>query len=585
MTKRRNSMRAACKRIHHTLNEWITALDKSHLEWLGIVLIGILLAPILYLKEGCVFEFHDQLDETILSYVFAARYPGAQVYEQMMNGLPAEGLKPSAVLFVLLYRLFPVFWAFFLQYVIVLVSAFYGMYACVKRLGKSSIAAFLSATVFCMLPFRPVYGLSVMGVPLLLICILNLRDGCGRKKGFALLGILYFALTTNLVLIGYVALFVMAAFWLYELVAKRKNDKAIFLAGGLLLLIYGIENFDLVKQLFTESAFVSHREEWVIYGNSFWDNLRECLKTGMFHAYSYHKYMWLPVGLAALMLLVKRKEPENGKQLKYMGVIVCWIFLLSLLYAFFAGQQVAEFKNHMSGMLKSFQFDRFYWALPAAWHLLFGLALAAIFTGIKKRSALLGVAVTAALYLPTLLFVTKDSIFYQNINQINNGSVTGYMTWEGIYAEDVMSDIEETIGRDMSEYRVASLGMCPVVPLMHGFYTIDGYSNNYALSYKHAFREIIAGEMEQNETIESYFDTWGSRCYLFYSQWGTYYKLAKTANAQINEIALDFDKMREMGCEYLFSAADITCAEELGLEPIGIFESETSWWKIWVYRL
>lgn len=590
-TKRRISMRTVCKRIHHTLNTWITFLDKSHLEWLGIVLLGILLAPILYLGEGCVFEFHDQLDETILSYVFAARYPGAAVYEQMMNGLPAAGLKPSAVLFVLLYRLFPAFQAFLLQYVLVLASAFYGMYACVKRLGKSSIIAFLSATAFCMLPFRPVYGLSVVGVPLLIACILNLRDACRPdckwiKMLLSLLGILYFALTTNLVLIGYVALFVIGVFWLWQLIARHKNDKALLLSGGLLLLVYGIVNFDLVKQLFTESAFISHREEYVIYGNSFWNNLLDCLKTGAFHAYSYHKYMWIPVGIAVVLLLVlRKKEKENGQILKMMGIIAAWIALFMLLYSLLASEQMAALKNSFGGMLKSFQFERFCWALPAAWHLLFGLALTVIFVSIKKKSALLAALVVAVLYLPTLLLITKDSIFYQNVNQINNGSRTGYMTWEGIFAEDVMSEIEETIGREMSEYRVASLGMCPAVSLMHGFYTIDGYSNNYPLSYKHEFREIIAGEMEQNETIEIYFDTWGSRCYLFYSQWGTYYKLAKTANAQIDEIALDFDKMREMGCEYLFSAADITCAEELGLEPIGVFESETSWWKIWVYRL
>lgn len=174
-------MKSACKKIGQTVNKWIEFLDKSHLEWLGILLIGILIAPILYLGEGCVFEFHDQLDETILSYVFAARYPGAQIYEQMMNGMQTEGLKPSAILFVPLYRMFPALYAFVIQYTIVLTSAFYGMYACVKRIGKSSLMAFLSATTFCMIPFFPVYGLSVMGVPMLLACVMNLRDVWGLQ--------------------------------------------------------------------------------------------------------------------------------------------------------------------------------------------------------------------------------------------------------------------------------------------------------------------------------------------------------------------------------------------------------------------
>ncbi len=584
-------MKAVGKQIHSRLNTWIDFLDKCHLEWLGILFIGILAAPIVYLGQGCVFEFHDQLDETILSYVFAARYPGAEIYEQMMNGLPAEGLKPSAALFVLLYRLFPVFYAFLLQYVIVLCSAFYGMYACVRRLGSSNIIAFLCAAAFCMLPFRPIYGLSVMGVPLLLACILNLGEAKGQEKKtffylINLAGIAYFALTTNLVLIGYVVLTVIAVFYVVQLVFYRKHDKVLLLSGGMLLLIYGILNFDLVKQLFTSASFVSHREEYVIYGNSFWNNFMDMLKTGTFHAYSYHKYMWLPVAIAMIVLFVlKKRQKDRDVLLKYMAVTAAWILAFMVLYAFFASDMVANFKNQMGGMIKSFQFERFCWALPAAWHLLFGLALAAIWKCIKEKSSLLAAAVIAILYLPTLLYVTKDSIFWQNVNQMNNGNRTGYMTWESIYAEDVMSNIEKQIGRDMTEYRVASLGMCPVVSLMHGFYTIDGYSNNYPLEYKQEFRKILEGEMQRNDSIEAYFNTWGSRCYLFYSQWGTYYKLAKTANAQIDELHLDIEQMKEMGCEYLFSAAEITCYEELGMTPEGVFESESSWWKIWVYHL
>ena len=60
-----------------------------------------------------------------------------------------------------------------------------------------------------------------------------------------------------------------------------------------------------------------------------------------------------------------------------------------------------------------------------------------------------------------------------------------------------------------------SLGISPAPALMHGFYTVDGYSNNYPLEYKHRFREVIAPEIEKNEEVRVYFDTWGNRCYLF----------------------------------------------------------------------
>jgi len=168
-------MKLKVKEGYKKIKNFIDCVDRWHLEWFGILLLGILMAPILYLGEGCVFDFHDQLDETLLSYVFAARYPGAEVYEQMMNGLPATGLKPSAVLFIPLYSILPVWWAFIVQYAVVTAAAFFGMYASVKKVTGSSIIAFLCGAAFSMLPTRPVYGLSVVGLPLCFYCILKIR--------------------------------------------------------------------------------------------------------------------------------------------------------------------------------------------------------------------------------------------------------------------------------------------------------------------------------------------------------------------------------------------------------------------------
>ncbi len=583
-------MKIACKKLGNTLNNFILFLDKSPLFFLGFPLIAVLFAPILYLGEGCVFEFHDQLDETLLSYVFSARYPGADVFTQMMNGLPAEGLKPSAVLFVPLYRLFPVWTAFVLQYAIILGTAFFTMYFSVKKIGKSSIIAFLSATLFAMLPFRPVYGLSVVGLPLLLISILSLGEKSRIKKSLGVLGVLYFGLSTNLVLIGYVMLAGIGVSYLVILIGKKKHNATLFISGITLFITYCLTNFDLIRQLLPffgtkHGSYISHREEYVVYGNPFLKNLKDMLDNGIFHAYSFHKYMWIPVLIGLILIWLSRKD-ESLKRLRtcflcFFGSLVSFIFL----YAFLAGEWVADLKNQLGGMLKSFQFERFCWALPALWHLLFALALCVIFYKISKKTRLVALAVTIILYLPSLIYVARYSIFYQNINQINNGSATSYMTWESIYAKEVMCEIEDTIGRNMSEYRVASLGISPVVPLMHGFYTIDGYSNNYSLEYKHAFREIIARDIADSPVIASYFDTWGSRCYLFHSDWGTNYRISKKDNLTLSELHFDFDKMKALGCDYLFSAAKITCPEKYNLTFLGSFENEESYWRIWVYEL
>ena len=165
------------------------------------------------------------------------------------------------------------------------------------------------------------------------------------------------------------------------------------------------------------------------------------------------------------------------------------------------------------------------------------------------------------------------------------------MSWADYFAEDLMREIDAAIyektGLTKEQYRVASLGMCPAPALEAGFYCIDGYSNNYSLEYKHEFREIIEKELEKCPEMQVYFDTWGSRCYLFTSESRNYYYRSKYDSFRYEDLELNTEKMREMGCKYLFSAAEIEKenAERLGIELFDAFETEESYYRIWVYGM
>lgn len=175
---------------------------------------------------------------------------------------------------------------------------------------------------------------------------------------------------------------------------------------------------------------------------------------------------------------------------------------------------------------------------------------------------------------------------YMNVNQINNGSgITGYISWESFYAEDLMEEIETAIGRDMDSYRIVHLGINTTPALIHGFYTIDGYSTNYPLEYKHKFRQIIEKELEKNEQTRLYFDEWGSRCYLFNGATGNAHMLGKREHIVYENLEFNMEALKELNCEYLFSCGEILNAEELGMEFLGYFETEKSYWGIFLYKI
>ena len=607
--------------------------------------------PHMWLGQGSVFTVHDQLDESMMNYVLTARHFGADTIPEMLNGINASGLAPSAVLFMLFYVVLPPFYAFLLSYLIMFLCGFWGMYLAVKELTDSSILAAGCAGCFCMLPLYPVYGLSQMGIPLVLYAFLCLW----RKKhvGLSLGLILLFALTSHLVYTGYVVLGITAL-----AVILTKGNRRIL--GGFVLLVtayVGINHRLFAEILFGQAEYVSHREEMVNAAMPFVETVWYVFTSSSQHAFTYHKKLILPIVMLLVLGAVFYRKLENSAKRRFwiaFGGFV-FLFLIAVFYGICKSEPVVRWKNSVSGFLHYFQMERVYWLYPAGWYMELALAFSIWWTmarqsliwqgevqqeisgqvtvqrevmqqevmqqevmqqeamqqEVTQQEAMqqevtqqakarymtgrVGLAVAfpvicilafIAVLLPTANTILHNSYFYMNVNQYNNGSgITGYISWESYYAEELMAQIENAIGREMSEYRVAHLGISPAPALMHGFYTVDGYSNNYPLEYKHAFRRVIAAELEQAPDTAVYFDTWGNRCYLFNSQTGNYWMLKKGNGAQYEGLVFDMEALRELGCEYLLSGAEIVDAERMGLIDRGYFETEDSYWGIWLYEL
>lgn len=586
MNRIKNGWKSICDRTETLL----LRMDSLPLWWLGILVMIVFFTPYFMLGDGCIFEINDQLDESIMNYVLPAKHlwDGSMIYPEMLNGVNASGMQPAAVLFLPLYCLLPVRTALLIQYGICFFLAFLGMYLLVKEITDSSILAVVAGGCFCVLPLYPVYGLSEFGIPLIMYGFLCLWK---RKRLLpAILIAVLFGVTSHLVYTGYVVL----GFWLLALLYalyKRQRNKWIWIGFGVLLITYILVNRALVLEiLLGNSSYVSHREEMVSAAMPFWETFLDVFQNSAQHASSLHKYLILPI--VVLLILGAFCKKESKEKSIYRAAVGIFLLLIgiALFYAGCHSAVVVFWKNSITGFLHYFQIDRFYWLYPALWYLEFALAAAVLWkTEIHKNGKQLltvKIVVMVICLLPTLRLLKVNSNMYVNVNQINNGSeITGYISWRSWFAEDLMQELEDAIGRDKNLYRVAHLGVSPVAALMHGFYTVDGYSNNYPLEYKHSFRRVIADELEKNLEIKSYFDQWGNRCYLFNSITGNYMRLQKGNDLVYEGLDFDMDALRELGCEYLFSGAEIADADRMGMDLVGYYETEDSYWGIWLYAL
>ncbi len=591
------NMRSSGK-FSEKINNGIAALDKAPLWWTGLVLAAVFFYPIMVLGEGSVFPCHDQLDESLMLYVLNGRHmlEGLSIFPEMMGGITVDGVEASALLFVPLYRFLPTFFAYLIQYAAVSLTGFFGMYFCVKEITESSILSMLMAGCFFMLPLYPIYGLSVWGIPMVLYAFLKLYQQKHIVRQLILLA--YFAWTSHLAYTGYavIALYAIAVFWLWI----RKRPVKWVAAGWLeLFLFYAFINRNLIREFFFGVGdYVSHRTEMVNSSMPFFRTIRDVFFNSAQHAPSCHKYLILPIIVLLIGEGIFQKDFEKKEKNRYFSAVFLFLFLIgiSVFYGICKSAPVVAFKNSTEGILHSYQMERFYWLYPALWYLEFGVVFSLwwnhepigragrVFNLCNGRLSKL--LILLLLLFPTIHEITYQSVFYMNVNQINNGSeVTGYIPWESYYAEDLMQELEDAIGREMSDYRIGHLGICPAPALKHGFYTIDGYSSNYSLEYKHRFRKVIAAELEKAPETKTYFDTWGCRCYLLNGATGNLWMLGKQDEIVYEDLDFDMEALKELDCEYLFSCGEIRNAEELGLEFMGYYETKTSYWGVWLYQV
>lgn len=199
------------------------------------------------------------------------------------------------------------------------------------------------------------------------------------------------------------------------------------------------------------------------------------------------------------------------------------------------------------GALKGFQANRVLWLSPCLWYFILGCSLLLLTeqlperdtgaekTGNGRRNGVIpGIIVMAAMLLTvaTAGKILLESNLKPNLQKLVNRNYAA-MSFRDYYAVDVLDQVQEYLrentGEEPQDYRVVSLGIDPAAALYHGFYCLDGYSNNYSLEYKHRFREIIAPELDKSEYLEDSFDHWGNRCYLFSAECPGYYTIEKAA--------------------------------------------------------
>lgn len=565
-----------------------TAYAKEHRYLVvALIVVTLYLAPFYVLGENTPTRVHDNLDSNIVWFTILTDSnqlfgPIDTTVPQVMNGIPRNSFGTEFNVIQWLYACFGPYTAYIINLTLMHLVALIGMYLLLSRhIMPNEESKFIAVGVslaFALLPFWPPGGLSVAGTPLLLYTFLNIRSGHWSLIDWAI--IVFMPFYSIFAYIGFFALVALSILWLYDFTVTWKPNYTFFLAISLLCLVYCLVEYRLIFSMFIDTGYVSHRIEFANIPINFVSALKTSVWNfflGNYHAPSLHTYfVGLSVAIATLILLI------NKKRCNLFVALIGLCAVISLFYGFINSEYLIFIKNF--SISQGFQLGRFHWLHPLLWFVIFALALKIIYSNLRYGKQI------AAIFL-TLQVVFLFTCAYGDIGgpyQYRGAGLllTDQLSWDEFYSPDLFDEIDEAIALPKESYRVVSIGMHPAVSQYSKYYTLDSYQVNYPLEYKHSFRKIMEKELAKSEKNRVYFDTWGSRCYLFVSELENNTCMNTKENSKpIQNLEINSEALYDMGGRYIFSAVEILNYNDNNLEFVDVFENDRSPWKIWVYSV
>lgn len=563
----------------------------GHLFVLGLIILLVSQLPMLFLGTDSIVPYHDQLDGEIIAYIYQAKYlfSGADTIPEFLNGAGKTTLTPPAPLAVLLFCYLSPFTAYIILQILGQLVAYVGTFLLINIFCKNKYITLIVSVLFTFLPFLPVYGLSQYGIPLLLFCLWNLYNS--KKLIPSFLYVAFYASMSSLVLCGFVWIGIGFVIGIYFLFTKQfEKHFCLIAAFGLMLLIYILENLPLLEQLIgLGNSFVSHKEDYVLTDAPFFSQFISYFTESIEHAPDNHKWItFLAFGTIVFFLLTYKSASKESRDLfKWLLIDLLIICVFCAIAALWTTPGIVTLRQNM-GVLKSIQISRILWLTPALWYIALALCILLLWSG---KSFVRFISYIFSLVMLGTLGITclKTSFVKPCLQEL---LLPEYETisWSDYYALGVMEQVENFIYKKdnlhLEEYKVASLGIDPAAALYHGFYCVDGYSNNYDIGYKCTFREVIAPELDKSDWLTAYYDDWGNRCYLFAAEIPGYYNIEK-GTFWYNTLELNTTALKQLGCDYILSAAYIVTAEEMNLTLMQeeAFETADSYYRIYVYKI
>lgn len=493
--------------------------------------LAVLLA-VIYLPAGIVwYPSHDFLDSEFVYKALRGGSPGwfdlDHVIQSLMGGIPLSAfgfsdLNPLVNLYVVLDP----FLAFSLSEIVARLVGFVGMYLLISRhllAGRPYPAAIPGSVgfLFALLPFWEHMTPTIAFQPLHVVAILALRSGSSPRRWLPIATVYPLVadgLRGGILVVG--APILMAT---WDIARGRRAEARNLVLPSMVTTAIALVGLIRPAHLILATDFVSHRTDWPIAGSPLLDptsagnflrELTNLLTVGQYHMGGGP--LLVPLIATALLMIVvgpssSLSDPADKRIAGTAMGLVIGILAVSVLSA----AEEGGLTNLAGAFPIPLRVSRVIALAPMLWMLMLALSMERLAKAGSKRIVrvlLAGTVLQASLGAFGLL----PKLTAGRVPPIGTASTAGPPSHMRDYYRAAQFEIVvQSLGEEAT---VVSFDIDPMIAAFHGISTLDGYSFNYPLEHKQAFRAIIEGELDRDPELQLYFDAFGSRAYLFFTE-------------------------------------------------------------------
>ncbi len=528
-------------------------------------IVGLLVLFLYYFFSYSIFGKiiiapHDNLDhgtviDSVISKIFNGDFDAVSIF--LGGSLKWYFLEEILFPINFLHLILEIKAFYFVEDVLKKIISYFCFYILARKITNnyfySSISAVLYTSVTQMFIATSGLGLAVM--PYLLYLMISVKHL--KFKHYFLI----FFLGLNISIVhDYLALILILP--LAKIINESLNYKKSLQIISILSIGIILSNFPL----FLVSALEeTHRADFV--RPNLIDNILISLNN-LFNLFSsdFNLLFFLPYKVLIILIFLSFFISKNNTYKKLVIFLISLFFLKIIL-----GSNIVGYLTDFIVFLKGFNFARIDKIFP----LIICLLLLQLLKEINNKN--LSVILTAIVLLSSIFIQIKTPKIElikinlrENINEekfeelkyhMREGEIINFIkeitnksnyrdkfkfslnssnSFNGYYRFDDFNNLKKIINY---EERIMSIGISPMIAAMNGIKVIDGYHTLYPKSYKKKFRKIIQNELEKNNMYKNYYDQWGNRLSIFFTN--------------KNDIDINFLAARSIGAKYVLSTFKI----------------------------